>query len=155
MENKNQIQSTDQKEDNVEPKDLKDKEEGLKETIERHLSGKIIHFENLPAKITDLFTNYFTLDFSINFLQCIKYYDTIYRIRLFSENQEFIIRIDLDRDYIGCVMNQRKSYPGETWIRGNDYPDGKLSAQGHEIMFNILNRIYKNTFCPISENIKP
>lgn len=138
----------------METKDLKQTTNDLVETVENQLDGKLIKFEDLPSEITELLTSYFTEDFISDFLQCIKYSDTLYRIKLFSENQEFIIRIDLNNDYIGCVMNNRKPYPGETWIRGNDYPDGNFTDDRYEVMFAILNRIYKNTFCPISENIK-
>ena len=43
--------------------------------------------------------------------------------------------------YLGCVMNCRKSRPGEDWLRGNDLPDGALN---NETWNRIKNAIIRN-----------
>lgn len=121
--------------------------------VERDLGGELVHFNSLPNQISELFSYYFTEDFLLNFIQCIKHNDNIYRIVLFDNDREYIIHINVETGYIGCVMKNRKTYPGETWVRGNDYPDGKLE-NGHEVLKDILNRIFKNVFWPISKSVR-
>lgn len=41
--------------------------------------------------------------------------------------------------YLGCVVSNRYSLPGENWTRGNDLADGDLSEETwHRIMQDIL-----------------
>lgn len=131
---------------------MSEKTQNLVDTVENELGGQIIPFNLLPTNIYNFFTKYFSDDFLVDFMQCIKYSDNLYRLRLFNENREYTIRIDLDRDYIGCVMSNRKPYPGETWTRGSDYPDGEFH-NAKEILHDILDKIFKTTFCPISKSV--
>ena len=34
-----------------------------------------------------------------------------------------------DGGYLGCVASSRKSRAGESWLRGNDLPDGELTRE--------------------------
>lgn len=70
-----------------------------------------------------------------------------FRFRFYTDNYEYIIKV-VDKyensnkiSYLGCVMNCRKSRPGEDWLRGNDLPDGALN---NETWNRIKNAIIRN-----------
>lgn len=49
--------------------------------------------------------------------------------------------------YLGCVMENRAPYPGETHLRGTDLPDGLFNAETwHNILINILNHELQSIF---------
>jgi hypothetical protein len=45
--------------------------------------------------------------------------------------------------YLGCTLSDRNVRPGEYWLRGSDYPDGKLSL---ETWNRIKERILSDVF---------
>jgi len=56
--------------------------------------------------------------------------DSSFKLILVTTLHEYYIRVRGivgDKDsYLGCIYNNRAADPGETWIRGSDFPDGKL-----------------------------
>ena len=45
-----------------------------------------------------------------------------------------------DEGYLGCNVLSRKKRPGETWIRGNDLPDGPFNKETwNKIIYAIVN----------------
>jgi len=50
-----------------------------------------------------------------------------------EEHQYFINAIErhngINKSYLGCQVNARKSRAGEDWVRGNDLPDGEFNKK--------------------------
>lgn len=60
------------------------------------------------------------------------------RLLLATEANNYSIRFHAGR-YLGCVATSRKTRPGETWLRGNDLPDGPFGGETfQQIMQGIL-----------------
>ena len=122
-------------------------------TVERELNEKILSIKETPSKVIDLFISYFSIEFIENHFQITRCKDLeeVYRIRLFSPESEYIIYIDYARNYIGCIRNNRKKRPGETWKRGNDFPDGKIFP---DTVYNIMNSIFSDVFESTSKIVR-
>jgi hypothetical protein len=48
-------------------------------------------------------------------------------IHLYTERYRYTI-VASD-NYLGCIMKARMSRPGESWLRGNDFPDGDMKIR--------------------------
>lgn len=60
------------------------------------------------------------------------------RFTVATAGSTYSIRFHAGR-YLGCVGTRRTSYAGETWLRGNDLPDGPFSFETfQQIMQGIL-----------------
>lgn len=62
--------------------------------------------------------------------------NTAIKVIFFTEEKRYSIRVT--EKYMGCVMQQRKSRPGEIQFRGTDLPDGDYSQDTWD---RIKNRI--------------
>jgi len=69
-----------------------------------------------------------------------------FTIRLYTEKHRY--RIKATKDYLGCIMVNRKPHPGETWLRGQDLPDGRFSK---DTLFEILSSIVFNELEEITQ----
>lgn len=71
-----------------------------------------------------------------------------YKINIYTFTNCYTIfaKDDDNGGYLGCGVTARKSRPGETWLRGNDLPDGKLNR-------STWNRIIKGIVCYELEDI--
>lgn len=121
------------------------------ERVENELDETLVSMYSIPPDILNLFAYFFGLEVLATYIQFTKMTESVYRARLFSSESMYMFYINLESDYIGCIRDSRKSRAGETWTRGNDYPDGKVNKS---TMFAILNRIFKDTFEPISELVR-
>jgi hypothetical protein len=63
--------------------------------------------------------------------------DTYLRVQLYTSDN--LYSITLNKNYLGCMVSNRKSYPGESWERGRDLPDGEFNK---ETWYNILNKMF-------------
>ena len=51
--------------------------------------------------------------------------------------------------YLGCTMENRSPYPGETHLRGNDLPDGKFNEETwKKILIAIISNELQSIFNP-------
>ncbi len=48
-------------------------------------------------------------------------------VNLYTEYNRY--RIVARNNYLGCTMTCRRSYVGENWTRGRDFPDGKFTYE--------------------------
>lgn len=95
---------------------------------------EVISFYQLPEDIQD----YFKIGkfFDSDNLLCSLHDDT-YEIKMFTSDHVYTIFIK--HDYISGFVSDRKSRPGELWVRGNDLPDGDRNFDTFmEIMFSIV-----------------
>lgn len=64
-----------------------------------------------------------------------------YTVRIYTDNNCYAItaRDSNDSNYLGCTASNRKPRAGETWTRGNDLADGKLTKKTwHAILGDIV-----------------
>lgn len=50
-------------------------------------------------------------------------------LRLFSHTTEYSIVVAPRSNYMGCTCQSRKRRAGETWLRGSDLPDGRITQE--------------------------
>lgn len=75
------------------------------------------------AKLRKLFTRYGS-DFTVtNYFRFKKLSDERVRVYLYTKEHYYAIDVTTG-GYLGCVYSNRKSLPGETWLRGRDLSDG-------------------------------
>ena len=51
------------------------------------------------------------------------------RIEFYTENNKYTLDSNIDGSYLGCGVSSRRMRPGESWFRGRDLPDGKLTKK--------------------------
>lgn len=64
-----------------------------------------------------------------------------YAVYIYTDNNRYTItaRDSNDSNYLGCTASNRKPRAGETWTRGNDLADGKLTKKTwHAILGDIV-----------------
>lgn len=61
-----------------------------------------------------------------------------FKVNLYTLNHKYSIKADDkshedgSRGYLGCIVKNRKSRPGELQLRGNDLPDGHFTKTNWE-----------------------
>ena len=59
--------------------------------------------------------------------------------------------VSFSDDYLGCIVSSRITRPGETWLRGNDLPDGKFTRETWD---KILNGIFAYELVPLDSPVR-
>lgn len=84
-------------------------------------------YEELEQTVRDIlkkeFTRYGDECTVINYFKFRKLSDERLRVYLYTTNNYYAIDATTG-GYLGCVISNRRSRPGETWLRGRDLADG-------------------------------
>lgn len=61
-------------------------------------------------------------------------YEKYYKFSIYTNTYQYFITAteSSERSYLGCIVSSRKKRVGESWTRGNDLPDGKLTRETWE-----------------------
>lgn len=96
---------------------------------------------------------------NVNFIQCNKEYvgetEHVKIICLYTKDHKYSIHasdVKNEEGYLGCVASTRKMRAGETWLRGNDLPDGPLTK---DTWSKILNGIIRYELIQLSQYSGP
>jgi len=130
----------------------KDRLNSLKESIERDRKGVFISFAQFKKEVP-IIAKWFNFLYSKNKMHIFKLNrsNSVYKIIFVSTNYEYYITVNIKDgkdSYLGCICSCRSAYPGETWTRGSDFPDGKLK---HTVFQKIINAIVRNELLPLVE----
>ena len=94
-----------------------------------------------------------------DFIQIIKTFKTpdeeVKEFCFYTEEHRYrVYAIDRKKDegYLGCTVTTRKMRTGETWVRGNDLPDGPFLKSTWN---NILDRIVSYELVKLETKINP
>ena len=85
-----------------------------------------------------------------------------FSFRLYTDANAYTIvaRRSSEADYLGCAVVARKARSGETWMRGNDLPDGKYTRDTWDkivgaILFYEVHKIARDICsCPSVETVE-
>jgi len=90
------------------------------------------------GKLAKLFTRYGN-DYTVtNYFKFKKLSDDRMRVYLYTKEHYYAIDVTTG-GYLGCVYSNRKSLPGETWLRGGDLFDGSYNHKNWvRIMSDII-----------------
>lgn len=128
--------------ENVEHKVEKITREHMTEIIERDNDAKIVSFDDFTIAYPEMALWIFSLQNKMMFFSS----EERVFLKFFTDKYEYKISVRRwtdeknDGGYLGCTVNNRSSKAGETWVRGNDLPDGKYSHHTwNEILRGIVN----------------
>jgi len=131
------------------------------ENIEKKYKGKIITLDTLNLQFPNLayflkkIGRYHESRKSMLILELLEsppsalYEQKVYSVHFFTKENHYAISATpvslIDKGYLGCIALRNSPNPGETWLRGNDLPDGPFcDSTWNDIMAGIIAYEMKN-----------